>query len=513
MLDACRPMAVKGDNVTGYVTPQYYYLNPSPSQNTKLSLNLDGTDINSRRAITLLFFVKIYGFSAVSGQTTPDTRILILDDTNNVYFKLDTRDGSPHPVGDGHNYISFYNGSTTVPMYKYKIQGDDEYEYYTYGQWWPISISYYNASNEEFFPTLNSCTILFTNMQTTKTFVNISIREISIPQSIIASFSEITLYKTFITNPYAIYKQKGNYKRHDRFVLRSYSMKSSSANCVSDLDLLNTTASSLGVKCVVDFNLFEYAQVCFLAGENLLNNYTRTDYYEVRFSEGVWSLCNYTANTGCLNASTLNFPCNYVGSYYNFSHEFNGDWDSTYTILMWFGNTLSLYIGAGFNANRWENGDIPNISKLSDVYSIDFWFNNNSYVGNNFVSFELSWNKHLRGQISYDGTNYYAKCNPVIDLNKPEDDVTPYVMPIPSGQNTWIYFTCSVNRIFKFGFLSLDASSPLTNTYFTSNIVLIATESIVLRVSDSSPTNYGRTHARSLRLWNCFGCAGINLNL
>ena len=134
---------------------------------------------------------------------------------------------------------------------------------------------------------------------------------------------------------------------------------------------------------------------------------------------------------------------------------------------------------------------------------MDFWFYSQSYIGNNFNSFELLWDKHIKMRILFASNQYQGYCYPVIDMNNPSLDPAPAIFNFPQTSG-WIYFVCGVDTLRSKFFSTYGQTLPEISYIST---VTIPTTSVSLRITENSLTGYGLTYVREIRLWSCYNCS------
>ena len=131
------------------------------------------------------------------------------------------------------------------------------------------------------------------------------------------------------------------------------------------------------------------------------------------------------------------------------------------------------------------------------------WLNIKSYIGNQFTNFTITWDFHMRIKLEWTGTKYTASCFPVVDNATPGND--PIANKIDySFTNGWLLVICGVDTTNKVSYISTGLSTPDVS-YISVNV--INTLATTLTFMDNSPTNYGVTYLREVRLWSCYNCS------
>lgn len=165
----------------------YYFINPTSKPPVKLSLNISGLNLSVYPALTIFFFLKVFGFTT----TASSTKIIIFDSANT--FDL------------------FYNSATRAISLEYN--GVVQYTYANYqekyfGVWVPISIALFRSPNLGLQPNMSQMTIDDTLLpKLAATDPNYGVTEISFPRGFIGMVAEIRLYSTFIVNAWGLVQQ------------------------------------------------------------------------------------------------------------------------------------------------------------------------------------------------------------------------------------------------------------------------------------------------------------------
>ena len=394
------------------------------------------------------------------------------------------------------------------------------------GQWVPISISMFRTSNPDITPPMETCTVLGVKLiklaaarAATGTFTNYAVTELTIPGSFVGLLSDITIYKTYIINPWSFSKWGGNFTNNQKFVLYTFAMKSTNAgqSCLLDTEIDGYNVGSLNIRCIEDYN--EYQDTTYCGG--VQGRY----YLDANYSKQC-STCCCDNNTYCVRNAACG-GCNWE----NYGCEYN-DQSLVRLILQLSGNGVQCRNHYGFDAHRFANGQqMPNIVSYQGAYSMNVWVLTQSYVRDpdtvtaqfslsNFSNFEIAWNYHTKFKFSYTRTNatgtivnrYYATCYPMADLSNPNLDGTGQTLtynsstaPVYNGHyNRWVFFACGVDPVNKTMYISQNNINPNSST-FTSTVT-IPSGLTTLKLTETSVANYGMTFFRRLRLWNCYDC-------
>ena len=500
------------------VVPGPGYFNVFPPQNapSKLSLKISSLDLNSYPGLTILFFAKIYSFTDKT-----DTRILILDSPNFFYFRYNP------PVGATEEDISLYSRNPAggvMPIYTAPMSTSG----WRLGQWVPISFSMFRTTNPLITPPIDSCSIM--DIKLTKLaaaqaaaglFSNYAVTEITIPGSYVGLLSDITIYKTFIINPWSFNKWGGNFNNNQKFILYTFAMKStgSGQSCLLNSEIDGYNVGALNIRCIEDYNDYRDSNNCIATNQGTFN-------IDANYSK-ICTGCNCDNNVFCMRAIGFWSWCNYV----NYGCEYN-DVNLVRLILELNANTAQCRANNGFDAHRFANGQyMPNIVSFQGAYSMNVWVMNQSYVRDtdpntaafrlsNFKKLEIAWNYHTKFSFTYtrvDALNnvvnrYYATCYPMADLSKPSNDgagqTLTYNFSAAGGfnghENRWVFFTCGVDQVNKTMYISQNNVNPNSSSFTSSNTIPSGLTN--LRLTETSIANYGITYFRRLRLWSCYDC-------
>lgn len=168
----------KKDKLNGEL---FYFKNPPSLNPTKTSLNVSKFGgFNSLEAITVFFFIKLFGFKA--GSTT--NNILIFDSITNFKLIFEESDESLRLVNNG------------VDQYVYPYF---QAEYI--GKWIPISIAAYKSNNPSLYPYMSSFTIHYKTLSCLDLpYKKLDFKEITIPNEYIGYISDLYVYNNFIIN-------------------------------------------------------------------------------------------------------------------------------------------------------------------------------------------------------------------------------------------------------------------------------------------------------------------------
>lgn len=152
---------------------------------TKVSLNIATLNLSSVNAVTIFFYLKIYGFT----KTDTTGLILILGSGFSFYF-----DSTNLGLSLNYTNLRFFTYPNLIQSY--------------FGQWIPVSLAMYRTTNS-IFPPMNSMTVLSTTLQNLNPSANTSflITELSISGKFIGLISDINLYKSFIINAFGFSQQ------------------------------------------------------------------------------------------------------------------------------------------------------------------------------------------------------------------------------------------------------------------------------------------------------------------
>jgi hypothetical protein len=475
-------------------TPQYYYKHPPSnlSNSSSVSLKLTSLNLSSYPGMTMFFFIKLYGFTVSSSLYK-----LIIFESNLKYFL------AFNPTAFDGSLELYYDNRL-----QFQYQG---FRNLKFGTWVPISISAYRETNVNIFPNMIHMTIDYTQMPILDSAMsNYVVSEFTMPSTWIGLISDITFYNSFIISAWGFKKFDSDYQNNSKYIISTFPMKSNiSGQCLADSQLSSGTVSGLGVICVADYNPHWVTSTC---GANIQNVYLDEDEVSKCVS------CNCSSST--TTASPAGGRCLNNGGVCACEHK-----DPTWRASLphWTNNSkaigpantnslITCGSNYGLDFGRFNYGVIPNVYSPTTTFNMDFWFYSQSYVNVNFSSLTITWDRHIKVVISYNGSNFIGKCYPVIDVNTPANDPTPITITLGSINRNWTYINCGVNHTANNFYFIKGVTVPAATSYTTVNTIP-SSGYVTLTINESSPNGYGVTYLRQLRLWNCYSCSTAYRNI
>lgn len=284
-----------------------------------------------------------------------------------------------------------------------------------------------------------------------------------------------------------------NYQNNTKYILYTFNMKSTTAGqCLSDSELVTVTTSGIGLVCVSDYNPY-MTNNCGNKYQHFLDN-TETVQCTAK--------CTCTSNM-CLTDQGTN-TCQWNNA--SCDHK---DINFANNQLYWaIGNGvqndfITCGYANGIDFARFNSAVVPNISSPLNTFNLDMWVYAQSYVGVNFDSFTVTWDRHIKFKLRYTGGNFIGSCYPVIDKNNPANDPSP--INIIYANASWVYVNCGVDRTTNSFYFTNNGTVPPVSAYTSINTV--TGSSVTLSFDETSPNGHGVTYIRQLRLWNCYSCS------
>ena len=506
------------------------FKNPAENAPEILSFDINAQKLKSERAITVFFFIKLYGFvEEVKKTDKKEIKIIILDSESNLYLAYNT--------DREHQSLDFKLNERVIFRY-------DQFRESFFGLWIPISITVFREYNRTFTMNMVSASMQYKtlgfnmgggNVELLTEFPKINITEFSITNKWIGLLSDVKIFNTFILNAWGIVKfhsedevAKKPFKQID------FKIKGSTTECVKQSDLSMDLGYTLKVKCVPDFN--PHWVKC--------SSMTINGHY---WDQGeIYGFCIDDCGSDLHPRKCLGNTC-YLGnctsrSYINGAFEYKTDLFKNFYCTIKSEkdndkNTLyrlqstPLY---HFDWNRFSHAEGTNILSPIDTYSIDFWFytqnfrnvrypkdkfnsGENKYTNSNqkyktythnFDNIVIIWDYHTYVKVYYNRTNgyYYAQCIPLYVINHPEYTST-FVNEInlTVSHHSWIHITCGAHLSENATYLSKDDN--INQQFFIPPITIPTNKNVTLVIDENSPRGYGVTAIGDLRLWKCYSCA------
>ena len=491
----------------------YYYINPLKNGD-ELKLNF-GTEINNFAGITIFFYMKLYGF-------TNDVTVATLSTSENVYDIVYFNSTKNFKLSYNLNKGSLQLVLNNIPHFQFNDFASK------IATWVPISIAAFRApsSIQKNFAsmTVDSSPLEFLHT----TYLKYQFISFIFSKYMIGHITDLTIFNSFIINAlgYASHKDNSNsifsssninglnliYKTFplkykispnkitnaDGVATGVSSWPTSTQHCLDDLDITDLTTIKPNAKCTEDYITYT-DQKC---EDNQFVKYNTANYPPTcvenaskcsditQVLKRMDTTCDYLVAT-CDNKS-LNSINNLIFSYID--------------------NTNKKYIicgsANGLDIARFNPGTISNIISPTDEFKMEFWFLTQSYVNNNFRKLTITWTGHIKIIITYDSVlnKYKANC---IGLDSSNNEVYFTYSEINTEDNKWRYVVCGVdipnNEIYV---TNLQKENQLLN--YKKNLVDVNIPSsslTTLIIEENSPTNFGVTYIKELRLWKCYDCS------
>ena len=493
----------------------YTYRNPSINMPEKLSLNIHRDVIDKWEFLTLFFFIKIYGFSKEVKEREVQ-KLIIFNDNENFYLAYDP--------DDQHESLCIYHQG--VKIYEYS-----PFREVHFGHWVPVSIAIFRESIRTFRINMIQAAIYYENLEYLDTrphYLYLSLNEFSITNRWIGLLADVKIFNHFIMNAWGLVKQNNEPKiaftEYGKYVVYEIDMKTktSSKNCLLKSDILTTTDSGFELVCVNDYNPHWYQ-----CGST--NNKNYIGWHQGESSEGK---CN--GYCGTVNLSKKRCLGNWDNPWTdsdakqhlvinNSCENSDLDWFEWVIIQDHSVNKLKCIHLYYLDYARFKKAEAINgVKSPPVVFSIDFWFytqsvynyNVNDLQMNNFVSFEIEWDYHIRIKIESikdDPTNvldnqytYYARCTPQIISGQSDKDPITNSIALGNRHKAWTYIACGVNVSTKKTYLTNKNKLDNEISYESTNTIPL--NKVQFTLKENSPNGYGITFIHELRLWQCYSC-------
>ena len=502
--DACyscyEPYGLISNRCEGKEDNYYYFRNPGTHQPDEISLSISKYNFAQYKAITVLFFIKIYSFldNASELLNKQSQKLITFDKTSNFHLRFIRKNESE----DGR--IELIYGSYEEIQFQRQV-----YRSNLFGKWIPISIAAFKEYDTTISRSIIQMTVNYENLpylipkNTIHTFL---FQNFIIHKQWVGLLSDVTFYKGFIVNAF------GFRKHHDQsdLLLVTFPLKSQyQSTCIQDSQLNSDTAVNLGIVCAADFNPYMNFTECANDTAEAANN---PDYDK---NSGFIVESNQKANCDVDSTHIFNIrgvpTCDYRDQHF-YSYLFTLKEDA-----------IVCFKNERVDLARFNTGTIKNIVNVQTAFSIDFWFYTRSYYHNNekinFDSFTLSWNNHMKIKIQSNITeqagvinnNLLVQCYPVINELYPNKDPTPQSF-IEDAMKGWIYINCGVNYPDRIMYITNTNANGISHQFTTENTIPILGTSI-LSFKETSINSYGVTFMAELRLWSCYDCSASFRNL
>ena len=525
----------------------YFYKNPGVNMPERVSLNLDFEKIKNTPYFTIFFFIKLYGF--VKDDSFPAEKEKLL-----IFHEVRDRSGNIieefflgwTPDREKQQKLYFqYNG---LRLYSYPKFREEQF-----GHWIPISFAAFRQSDKLFQLNMCHAAILYEDLPfdsdpggfggRNEYFPYIQFTQFSITNTWVGLLSDVRIYNRFIINAWGIVRhafqtveQSGD-DIPDSTISVLDLKSSDKEGCLRLTDILNKPASGYKIECVVDFNPHFHTGGCGIEAHTVWHPQ----------GDGVYGFCSATCGThGRALNRCLGGHLNEGAAWYydNQSCEAQSPtWKNWYPTSNGNGK-ITCQVLYYVDYNRFKYVRQEGVYSPQDVWAIDFWFytgtchavyKRTSYLNdaladatqrgqnnNNFKEITLEWNYHIKikiytvkqtddpSKVDYD---YLVECTPIVvlehpDLNTPETNTTN----LGNMHYRWFYVTCGVN--FQDKVFYQTNNNRFSNEYpFTSKLVTIPSDKTIFVLNEKSPSGYGFTFVKQLRLWHCYNCAHSFRNL
>ena len=526
----------------------YYYMNPLKPKKKEdivpdLELDFQSLNLDNYTTLTLFFYIKIYGF-------TDELYELYKNDTDDL-LKLIT-------LSEDSNFILFYDIKSDIILLKLgdKIQYSYKGIFTKFGNWIPISISAYRSKDLNFrhnFASMSFDNILlpYLGFDEEGLFSYFPIETFKISKYLIAHIADVTLYDLFIINAYGYAQHKytidGKFSNsssisRSNIIIKTFKMfciyndndtltsENIEKNIINDnQDIIDSSIDSSDIfeeedeysdgiifnKCISPEDVLNY--------ENVMKKITcKEDYLpyldQKCLDEEFVSFKTSSLPPTCIKYASkcenieqvtkyMTKDCDYLyascdtkslNSIYNLIYTYTPiDFPNNNYIIC--GNALGLDLA------RFSPGLIGNITSPTKEFKIEFWYLTQSYINNNFKSLSIEWTDHIKIEVFYNNETlkYGARC---IAMNDIQNLMEFEYIENSNAHNRWRYIVCGVDNINKIAYLTNLMSENRVEVTFRSDYSL-SEDYTTLYISENSPTNYGLTYIKELRLWNCYDCS------
>ena len=508
----------------------FYYINPlhesdDPSDNNdEFELDFSSLDLDTHPGLTIFFYLKLYGFTIEQTnnyKTTGNPIFDIIYFTKDKSFKLsyDADEESLKLIINNEVQFKFKDFSKKL------------------AQWIPISISAFRALDITLQKHFASMTVDTTPLEyhysdfSVKEYKKFNFQTFIFCRTMIGHVTDVTLFKSFIINamgyathkdnpdslftdininpnsldlilgtfplkfkrtPEKIYDSKGN-------ITGVSSWPHTTIDCLENTLYLENTNMNIRsrVKCAEDYITYT-DQNCndneFVKFNT--QNLPPSCVADVSKCPGITQLLLQTANCEYFYSTCDNWSVNSIKNLI-FLYEKSS---SLYYIICGSANGLDIA--------RYKQNSVPNILSPTEQFKMEFWFLSQSYVNNNFREIVIDWEGHIKITANYDPIErkYKAKCN---GLNSVNNQVSFSYSSTLIKDNKWRYVVCGVDIPNNEQYIT-NLQKENQGADYRKNLVDInvpTSDLTTLTISENSPTNFGVTYIKELRLWSCYDCS------
>ena len=469
----------------------FYYINPLKNTDKEFELNCSGID--SFPSITIAFYLKLYGFTddVVNVNNQQNYEMITFNNNDPLYQLLYNR---------AQDKIQLIYGNQVLFEYENMLSH--------FGNWIHISISRFNAPNTSLQNNMISMTVNLTPLDyigdVNYVYPSLPYQTFKLSKGMIAEVAEVTFYNIFILNAYGYSQHKMSptqdsiFAYGSSYIIKAFHLRTSdevTKECVSLTDVnININILPSMIECVEDYLPYEdqeckddqFVQISsYYLPPQCVNSASKCD--NIVQTIKVMDNCDYLYAT-CDNISK-NSINNLIFAYTPISTS------KKYIIC---GQSITMDMA------RYQSGSIPNIQNPTEEFKLEFWFITQSYVDINFGSFTADWSDHIKIKVGYNkATNkFYAQCNVLGQAANQlyfeyEEDIVE--------ENKWRYVVCGINVASGDYYLTnlqkqnkKEGTNAIGGTFGTQ---------ATLQISEDSPTNFGVTYIKEMRLWKCYDCA------
>ena len=499
----------------------FYYINPLTS-GEELELNFIDLNLDSYPGLTVFFYMKLYGFTKAQINNYKYNHISIFDI---IYFNNDKTFKLSYDFEE-ESLKLILNDNV---KFKYKSFIDN------LGTWVPISIAAYRSFDETFHKNFNAMTVKTTPLEyyfsdySNKIYEKLIFETFKISKMMIGHICDVTLFKSFIINAlgYASHKDNPNsifsnlnedglniiiktfplkYKKEpikvydeEKNEVKIQSWPTTTLHCLGETSYIENDNNNIKTKakCVEDYLTYTDQNCNDLEFVKLNTDSTPPTCVEnASKCENINQILSITNNCDYLYTTCDNWSVNSIKNLI-FLYE-----KSTNINYIRCGNAFGLDVA------RFKENSVPNILSPINEFKMEFWFLSQSYVGNNFEELSINWDNHLKIIASYDRilNQYSIKC---YGLNSEDNEASfSYNLNIDNN-NKWRYVVCGVN-IQKNEMYTTDLDRQNQGPNYRKSLITInipSNDLTTLTIKESSPTNFGVTYIKELRLWDCYDCS------
>ena len=491
----------------------YYFMNPLkrngnvPENYLELTLNIDDLNLANFPSLTLFFYMKIYGF----------TNERITEYTNNPVDKYKFEIIELNKDAGNSLKLSYDYTNKNLNLY---FRDNILFQYNNFdeiiGKWIPISISIFTPPLITLQNPFESMTVNneplnykpFEEDVNLNTYELISINTFKINKYVIGHFSEISFFKTFIVNGYGYAQHKdlpGSFVQN--YLIKTIKLNFETEDfdnqilCVNLDEIVYSSGDNIEdyITCTPDYLTYTDQNCSDTQLVQITNQYLPPNCIDnASKCENIKQVIKLMSpNCEPLYSTCDNLSPNSLNNLiFKVSNENN-------KVFIECGNSLGLDLA------RFQSNSINDLTNPTDNFKMEFWFLSQSYIPINFGELEIEWESHLTIKVSFSGGYFQASCSS-FSTNSLSFTYTDAVVE----ENRWRYVVCGVSIPKQEMYLT----NLIESNYRSMTISNIPTSISIskLTISENSPTNFGVTYVKELRLWSCYDCstdrAFVNFN-